>query len=310
MKNWVTIIGGGSIGDRHAASIQSVDPQARIDRLSYRAFRQGDEIASSSTAVVYCGPATGRVEIADRLLRPERPVLFEKPLAASVDDGEQLAAMTLDRGVAHMVGYCLRYDARLVQVRRQVLSGAIGKVHHVSLSVGQLLSTWRPGTDVQSSVSAQKSLGGGALLELSHELDYLLWFFGSPKSLSVRSSTLGNEVLDVEDSVDLICSFDDNLHALVHLDMLDRSTHRQCRIVGSKATCLWDSRAESAVVDTGVEKTLLGHSSESMYDQQMAAFLGGANDPERATVTTSLEVLRLIDRCRMLNSTDETDRAL
>ena len=32
-------------------------------------------------------------------------------------------------------------------------------------------------TNYTKSVSAQKKLGGGVLLELSHELDYLKWIF-------------------------------------------------------------------------------------------------------------------------------------
>ena len=50
---------------------------------------------------------------------------------------------------------------------------------NLSPEVGQYLPDWRPGTDYKSGVSAQKDLGGGALLELSHELDYLQWFFGN-----------------------------------------------------------------------------------------------------------------------------------
>ena len=54
----------------------------------------------------------------------------------------------------------------------------VGKILSVRCEVGQFLPSWRPNIDYRESVSARKALGGGALLELSHEIDYLMWIFG------------------------------------------------------------------------------------------------------------------------------------
>ena len=44
-----------------------------------------------------------------------------------------------------------------------------------------LSSNWRPKQDYHTSYSAYKNKGGGVLLDLSHELDYATWIFGSLK---------------------------------------------------------------------------------------------------------------------------------
>ena len=48
----------------------------------------------------------------------------------------------------------------------------------MSINCSSFLPSWRKNIDYQSSVSAKKSLGGGVLLELSHEIDYLIWLIG------------------------------------------------------------------------------------------------------------------------------------
>ena len=48
----------------------------------------------------------------------------------------------------------------------------------VRSSVGQYLPEWRKNTDYRKGVSARQDLGGGVLLELSHEIDYIQWIFG------------------------------------------------------------------------------------------------------------------------------------
>ncbi len=44
------------------------------------------------------------------------------------------------------------------------------------------MPNWRK-TNLKKSLSISKKKGGGVLLELSHELDYMIWLFGKPKYL-------------------------------------------------------------------------------------------------------------------------------
>ena len=46
------------------------------------------------------------------------------------------------------------------------------------------LPKWRKNIVYSNSNSAKKKYGGGVLLELSHELDYLQWIFSSVKKIN------------------------------------------------------------------------------------------------------------------------------
>ena len=98
----------------------------------------------------------------------------------------------------------------------------MGEIISLEAHVGSYLPDWRPQKDYKESVSARAELGGGVLLELSHELDYIRWFFGGIDSVIAvlkNSNILG---LDVEDGADLILKSSKGLHISLHLDFNSR----------------------------------------------------------------------------------------
>ena len=74
------------------------------------------------------------------------------------------------------------------------------KIIHARIESGSYLPNWRPKQDYRSSCSAKKNLGGGVLLELSHELEYLSWIFGKPNWISAWVGKLSSLEIDVEDN--------------------------------------------------------------------------------------------------------------
>ena len=73
----------------------------------------------------------------------------------------------------------------------------------MSINCSSFLPSWRKNIDYQSSVSAKKSLGGGVLLELSHEIDYLIWLIGKIKILHVVSKKISNLKINTDDYLNL-----------------------------------------------------------------------------------------------------------
>ena len=58
------------------------------------------------------------------------------------------------------------------------------------------LPDWRPQIEYKDSVSAKNDLGGGVLLELSHEIDLALWLFG--KFEITYSFIRNSRILDID----------------------------------------------------------------------------------------------------------------
>src|SRR5690606_29956228 len=102
----------------------------------------------------------------------------EKPLSDSLESFARAGEVLLENSAKIEVAYNLRFMPSAIRLKELLTEQIVGRIHSVSIEVGQYLPDWRPATDYRKNVSACKKLGGGVLLELSHELDYLTWLFG------------------------------------------------------------------------------------------------------------------------------------
>jgi len=250
----VLIAGLGSIGRRHLAAVRAVLPACEIVVL--RRPGQGlpadirpapllvhdveDALAAGIDAAVIANPAPFHGATALPLARAGVPLLVEKPLACAPEDAAPLLDACAEAAVPLQVGYCLRFEPSLRAVKAAVADGAVGRVLSLAIAVGQYLPDWRPGTDYRDGVSARAALGGGALLELSHEIDYARWLAGEVTAVAAAIGRVGDLEIDVEDSADLLLAFASGARASVHLDMLQRPPTRTCRIAGGAGTLEWD----------------------------------------------------------------------
>jgi predicted dehydrogenase len=253
----VLVVGFGSIGARHARVVRALHPDAAIAVLRSTPGRAGVDapglvpvadldaaIAFAPTVAVIASPATHHAATAVRLIEAGVPLLVEKPLAADVGDAHAIAEAAARRGTIVATGYNLRFAPGLRWLHERLGAGVIGPVRTARAEVGQYLPDWRPGHDYREGVSARRALGGGALLELSHELDYLVWLLGSPRAVSAMLARTSDLAIDDEDCAQLALRFDGEdgrpLLASATLDFVRRDPRRRCTLVGRGGTLEWD----------------------------------------------------------------------
>ena len=202
--------------------------------------------AFAPEAAVIASPAPFHVATATRLAETCAHLLIEKPISDRMDGLDALLATAAARRTVVQVGYCLRFDPSLAAAHAAVAEGRIGRVLTIRAEVGQYLPDWRPGSDYRTGVSARAALGGGALLELSHEIDLVRWFGGPVETVRARTARLGGLEMDAENCADLLLDHTNGVHSTVHLDMLQRKPVRHCRVVGTEGTVEWDGIAHAA----------------------------------------------------------------
>lgn len=268
------IISLGSIGRRHLRNLRVLLPNAHIAVLRQHttvengAVPEGADqqfttleqaLAFKPDAAIIASPATAHLGTALSLARAGIHLLIEKPLADKPEGLDTLVAHCKKHALVLMTGYNLRFSPSLREARRLLESGAIGHVLGVRAEVGQYLPNWRPGSDYRQTVSAQRALGGGALLELSHEFDYLYWLFGTPTRVTARGSHYSRLEIDVEDMVEVILEYQSPARLIsIHLDLVQHAPMRHCRFIGETGTLLWDGltdRIECYKTETGKWET-------------------------------------------------------
>lgn len=262
MISQVAVIGLGNISNRHRKNIKSLWPESRVISMSASGRKIAGTIADCDITVeslaelislapdfvIVASPASLHAIHACPLLEAGIPVLIEKPLTMNVRDAELLLSACGKHQTPAAVGYCLRYLPAAKIMKKYLDSGALGIIYNVFSSIGQYLPDWRASKDYRQSVSARADLGGGALLELSHELDYLSWFFGE---MTCQYSCLRQSIeleTDVEVIADIVLT--DRVGSLcnVHLDFLQKRVHRVCSVVGSLGRLEWDLLKNSITV--------------------------------------------------------------
>jgi predicted dehydrogenase len=290
----VLVVGLGSIGRRHLSNARRLLPEAHITVWRHarppaaeRAPAEADRIVHSleealsmrPDIAILAVPAPFHIRTAAPLASAGIHLLIEKPLSDTLDGVDGLLDVATRQGIVLMVGYHLRFSPSLKCLRSAIAEGTIGKVLSLHAEVGQYLPDWRPGTDYRSGVSARRELGGGVILELSHELDYMRWLGGEIRSIHADTGQLGGLDIDVEDVAEIVLRFTDGAIGSVHLDMLQRSATRTCRVIGSEGTLEWDGLSGYARLFSAGDGTwtdLYGPSDagvDDMYTAELAHFI-------------------------------------
>jgi predicted dehydrogenase len=245
------LVGLGSIGQRHLGNIRLLQPGAQGVVLRRMGGDSPDSairvVRSMETALeahpdfaIVCSPTSCHLQDCLSLAESSVPMLVEKPIASSLEGVQALLDQCRKKALPLMVGYHLRFSPALHIVRDALEQGRIGRVVSVRAEVGQYLPDWRSGSDYRRGVSARRDMGGGVLRELSHEFDYLRWLLGEVDEVTGWAGRLGDLEIDVEDTAEAILRFRSGAVGSVHLDMIQSSPVRSCRILGTSGTLLWD----------------------------------------------------------------------
>ena len=301
MINNIGIIGLGSIGQRHLRLVKELRPELNIIAVRSGKGKKEEEkllnavvhsleeaIDYGIEAAIIATPAICHVTQAKQLMEVGVHVLVEKPLSHSMENVNELMNINQKSGAVGLVGYCLRYDPAALKFKEMLNDKKIGEILHVTIDCGSYLPHWRPRQDYRQSVSAKAELGGGVLLELSHELDYIQWFFGNMKSVFANIQNSGTLDIDVEDSVDMIFESEQGYSVSVHLDFNTRNTRRKCTARCSNGNLTWDA-VENKVIwqpaDVIEEVESYQNDRNYVYKEQLKHFFSCIEKGEQPSVS-------------------------
>jgi predicted dehydrogenase len=299
----ILIVGLGNIGRRHLTVVKEVLPDAGLVILR----RPGGDLnglsgvtlvhdidaagAAGIEAAIVANPAPMHVETALALARFGIHPLIEKPLSDGLDGIEELLRTCRRRRLVLQVGYCLRFHPSVRAMKEALDGGRIGRVLGVQAEVGSYLPDWRSGADYRQGVSARSGLGGGVLLELSHEIDLVRWLAGEISSVTALCGRRGDLEIDVEDSADLLLTFESGAVGNIHMDMLQRTAARTCKVIGTDGTLVWDGiKFTARLYRAETESWAVLYDGENdgrdlMYSEQFKHFLACVGSGDTPLVT-------------------------
>lgn len=269
----VLVVGVGSIGRRHLRNLKALgvrrlsvlrvlgkglaDPSLLDGVVLHRSLDAALDAAPD--AVVVCNPTSLHVPVALEAARRNCHLFIEKPLSDSLSLIADLEIEARERALTVAVGYHLRHHPALTFIRQWVEQDAIGKIISIRAEVGQYLPDWHPSEDYRAGYSARRDLGGGVLLDLSHEIDYVLWLAGAPGRLCCIAGRYSSLEIDTEDAAEITMECSRVPLVSLHLDYVQRQVVRRCHITGERGSIRWDDGAGEVALlraETGSWKTL------------------------------------------------------
>ncbi len=327
MISRIVIVGKGNSGQRHSRLLKELLPKAEIRYVrrpstgvgvsfSDTDFTTLNEVISFDPHVaIIANPSTFHIVIANYLARIGTHLFIEKPLSASLEGVTELIELCRQTQRILQVGYNLRFSDSLQFFHDYLAADKIGQIFSVRCEVGQNLKYWRPNKDYRESVSAQKELGGGALLELSHELDYLRWIFGEVDWVRATLFNASNLEIDVEDSAHIVMGFS-NLNSSneiigsLNLDFVRQDQTRICIAIGEESSLRWNGLTNTVDI---YENSLVGwrelfsreENTEESYKNELLDFITCVRDglSPRVTGFDGMRVLEIIEAIRQSSNT-------
>jgi len=285
------VIGCGSIGERHIKNLLALgvkniiayDPnreRMELIRTKYGVKIEGgldSALEKELDAALVCTPPVTHVPLAKRALDVGLNVFVEKPISHTMNGVDELIETARKRRLVLAVGYNFKFHPGMRRVKKILEKGYIGRVMWGRAIVGQYLPDWRPWQDYRNSYTARREMGGGIILDGSHEIDYMRWFMGEVESVVCFAGRLSSLEVDVEDSADVLMKHAGGRMSNVHMDFIRRDYFRACEIVGEEGTVRWSFPSGTVEVFSAKTKkwrtVYNGCDPNTMYVEEMKHFI-------------------------------------
>lgn len=303
------VSGYGSIGERHHQILSSLGLFESVDVISSRAsslnLKSGRAfpcvsevncIEQYSYAVVSSGTSDHLKDyLALRNANPQSTILIEKPLGCDLE----FAGIGDEKC---FVSYNLRFHRGVKEILSWMKHES---VLHADFVVGQNLNQWNKARHYSEMYRSSRKLGGGALLDLSHELDLACFLFPKLRLHAVMMRNSGLHEIDVEDQAEILAQSGSGGLIRIHMDTLDHGSIRTYRFQGRESTLKCDLLNNKASIfsrdghfSTKSWDESYDHSIESLHLDLLQN--NGTNSV--CSLMEAIDLQKLIVQCREMNS--------
>jgi CMP-N,N'-diacetyllegionaminic acid synthase len=186
----------------------------------------------------------------------------------------------------------------MIQKIRNSISGR--RLWNVQVFCASYLPDWRPERDYRETSSAKLDFGGGVLLDMSHELDYIQWLVGPIEVTHAVSKKVSDLKIDSDDLLLLSGKTKEGTHLHISLNYFTRKSQRQILIDGEDISIRADLDTNTlSMVEKGEASDYSWPELErnETYRAQHQAILEG-DMSKICSFEQGLQTMHLIERIR------------
>jgi len=287
----ILIAGLGSIGRRHLENLVAL---GESDVVLYRTHKSSlpdqelddfcvetDLIKAFSEkldAVVISNPTSMHMTIAEQAAKANCHIFIEKPISHTVDSLVPFETALKKSTSVVFIGYQFRFNPGLKTLKKIIDDNVLGRPISFQCHWGEYLPGWHPWEDYRKGFAANRDMGGGVVLTLSHPLDYLQWIFGEVIELYAVTGKFSDLEIKSEDTAEVLLTFANNVVGGLHLDYYQHPKKHYLSIICSNGTVCWEyetsmvrlEKASGEIIELGAPDN---YARNQMYLAEMQHFL-------------------------------------
>lgn len=180
------------------------------------------------TGIALATPAASHYQMARQALESDKDVFVEKPLSLDAREGEHLVRLAASRKRILMVGHILQYHPAIIELKRQIKEGRLGRIQYVysnRLNIGKI----RTEENILWSFAPHDI---SVILSLLEE---------APDTITCQGAGyLNHELADVTMSQ---FTFPSGVHAHIFVSWLHPFKEQRLVVVGSEKMAVFDDAA-------------------------------------------------------------------
>jgi len=199
----------------------------------------------------------------------------------------------------YFVGYNLRFNPIINFLKKKIKSK---KIWSVNIFCGSYLPDWRKNIEYNKSSSAKKTFGGGVLLDLSHELDYVQWLFGKIKVQHCKSKKLSNLNIETDDFLNLVGKTKTVPSIQITLNYFTRKRTRQIFIDGKNISMQADLVNKNVVYYNSNKKKIYNFKNSNRNSDYKELHLAILKNKSKDRLCTFKEGKQLVDLIAQIRS--------
>ena len=240
----IVIIGLGSIGRRHLKVLQDIGGhQVAALRSRKGTLKEDSGIPEFSTlkealayepdGVIVANPTSLHVTSVLPFLEAGVKALIEKPIAHTAAEAEIL------KPYEHLlrVAYCMRFLPHSQYFKEHL---NLEEAYKLSFKRSFYLPKWHPYADYRKEYTALKSLGGGIIRTLSHEIDLAIHWLGIPTEFTGVMDKISPLEIDVDDYALLSMKMQNGARAHLEMDFFSPFNVNEGELLNQEGKFHWN----------------------------------------------------------------------
>lgn len=310
MKKKIIIIGKSSIALRHYNILKNLDKNFLfyfLDSTSHMWIYKNKKFIKVKNnflfynffLVLICTPSNLHINFINIFKDKTKYIFVEKPITNNL-----IKFVNFKKKISKInnfpklfIGYNLRFTKSLNKFKKIINKKNLGKLLYINARVGVSLDQWR-GKNAKLAASKKKT-GGGAILELSHELDYLNWLFGPLKYEYALKNKIKKFKINVEDSYFAILTTKKKVPINLIVDMVRLNKIRFCEAVFSRGTVIVNLLTGTVEIlnKFGKKHYKYLNDIQNSYKRMWLSYLKKKNNL-KITLAESLNLFQIIDKIK------------